>query len=158
MSNGFPCPNPACAQVFAADAVKGASRLVCPRCGTTFQFRPAPSARPKAPAKAPKPPPVPPPLPAKAPPPLPPANIPVAQPVETAPSALSFNSEPDVLVAPRHRKARSRRRYGTWIVFLVLMLFCVGAFAAGGYGLYYFFGQETEQGKQARHGNFHFKQ
>ena len=37
--NGLACPNPTCTHVFAADAIKGAESLTCPRCGTTFQFR-----------------------------------------------------------------------------------------------------------------------
>jgi hypothetical protein len=47
MPSTFHCPNPVCTQVFDAEAVKGASRLVCPRCGTKFDFRP----RGAAPAK-----------------------------------------------------------------------------------------------------------
>src|SRR5205807_1963836 len=61
-------------------------------------------------------------------------DVPVAQPVEKAPSALSFTTEPDVLLAPRHqRKTRPRRRIGKLLVFLTIMLFCVGAMAGGGY-------------------------
>ncbi len=54
----FPCPNPVCTQVFSADAVQGASSLVCPRCGTKFEFRPlAPAPVPAAPKAAPQRPP-----------------------------------------------------------------------------------------------------
>ena len=40
MATSFPCPNPTCGQVFSPDAIKGATSLVCPRCGT-----PAPKTR-----------------------------------------------------------------------------------------------------------------
>jgi hypothetical protein len=48
MINGLPCPNPSCKQVFATQALAGAGELVCPRCGTRFQFRnpSAPAVRP----------------------------------------------------------------------------------------------------------------
>jgi hypothetical protein len=58
MSNGFACPNPSCTYVFSPGAVKGAAALVCPRCGGTFQFRPAAKQRaplPDNPPKAPAP-------------------------------------------------------------------------------------------------------
>jgi hypothetical protein len=63
MINGLPCPNPTCKQVFATQALAtGTGDLVCPRCGTRFQFRnpnagarPAsvPPARPMAPSTRP---------------------------------------------------------------------------------------------------------
>jgi hypothetical protein len=84
--------------------------------------------------------------------------VPVAQPVENAPSALSFQSEPDVLLAPRHqRKTRSRRRIGKLIVFVLIMLFCVGAMGGGSYFLWRFFRPEDEPARRARSGNFSFK-
>src|SRR5208337_1342685 len=55
MPDGFPCPNPACTHRFPAATVAGANALVCPRCGTLFQFRAAaptpayPMGRPVAP-------------------------------------------------------------------------------------------------------------
>ena len=55
MPSTFPCPNPACTQVFDAEAVKGASRLVCPRCGTQFEFRPRAAAPAKPRTALPKP-------------------------------------------------------------------------------------------------------
>ena len=94
----FPCPNPVCTQVFNADAVQGASSLVCPRCGTKFEFRSqtpakAPAVQPKA--AAPKPPAAPtkpaaPPAKPAAKPPLPtarvaaPPPVPMAKPVAAA--------------------------------------------------------------------------
>ncbi len=62
MPANFPCPNPVCTEVFDAEAVKGASRLKCPRCGTQFEFRRPAAAAPAKPrtaipkAEAPKPP------------------------------------------------------------------------------------------------------
>src|SRR5262249_48687494 len=32
------CPNPTCVHMFSPEVVRGAASLVCPRCGTTFQF------------------------------------------------------------------------------------------------------------------------
>ncbi len=208
MRNSFPCPNPTCAQVFAPNAVRGAASLVCPRCGTTFQFRPqaaapppppahpvappppkpagqppprakAPRESPAAPAKAPPPLPgkapsraavkvAPPPLAApvvKAPPPLAPpvaepafASVPIARPVEEArPSALAFNTEPDLLLSPRHRRARPRRGFGRWVFLGLLLLVCVGALAAGSYFILRYFKPVTDQATQSKQANFHFK-
>src|SRR5262245_7264067 len=53
MSTRLPCPNPACSHVFATDQVHGAAALVCPVCGTRFQFRATPpTAKPGAAAPA----------------------------------------------------------------------------------------------------------
>jgi hypothetical protein len=49
MFNGFPCPNPTCSHVFPAGAMTG-GLLVCPRCGSQFQFQ---SAAPVAPPPVP---------------------------------------------------------------------------------------------------------
>jgi hypothetical protein len=55
MAAGFRCPNPSCNYSFPPDAVRSASRLVCPRCAQVFEFRPqavpAPGL-PSAPAPA----------------------------------------------------------------------------------------------------------
>src|SRR5437763_8454215 len=94
MPSTFPCPNPACDQVFSTDAVKGARELVCPLCRTVFQFRaegaaPAAPAKPAAPVKAAWPAapqaaaPAKPAAPAKAPAPAPPAK-PAAPPARAA--------------------------------------------------------------------------
>jgi hypothetical protein len=56
MTPGFPCPNPACDQVFSPAAVQGVRELVCPRCRTVFQFR-AGDAAPNRPATPVAPPP-----------------------------------------------------------------------------------------------------
>ena len=55
MQPTFPCPNPACTHTFSPNAVKGASSLVCPRCGTVFHFGPSHAAptRPGGAMKAP---------------------------------------------------------------------------------------------------------
>jgi hypothetical protein len=39
MTDGYPCPNPTCAHVFAADEIRGAAALVCPQCGGRFQLQ-----------------------------------------------------------------------------------------------------------------------
>jgi hypothetical protein len=65
MPVGFPCPNPTCTHVFAPEAIKGATSLRCPRCGTVFNFRSEAPAPPPAPSKA----------------------VPVARPVATSPAA-----------------------------------------------------------------------
>jgi hypothetical protein len=59
MPASFPCPNPACAHAFPAEAVRGADRLTCPRCNAVFQFRSAAALaravaapKPATPAKA----------------------------------------------------------------------------------------------------------
>lgn len=41
MPRRLPCPNPTCSQEFDPEAVAGAASLVCPSCGTRFQFRAA---------------------------------------------------------------------------------------------------------------------
>ena len=76
----FPCPNPVCTQVFNADAVQGASSLVCPRCGTKFEFRPQAPAKSLGPKAVTPRPPGPPPRVA-----APPAK-PVARPAGPAPA------------------------------------------------------------------------
>jgi hypothetical protein len=52
MPLSFPCPNPACTQVFSPQDLRGVTSLTCPKCGTVFQFRSdvpaAPPARPAA--------------------------------------------------------------------------------------------------------------
>src|SRR5207245_891367 len=49
----LPCPNPACTHQFPASDLKGATALMCPRCGTVFQFRQAAAAvKPALPAIA----------------------------------------------------------------------------------------------------------
>lgn len=52
MPVGFPCPNPTCTHVFAPEAIRGATSLKCPRCGTVFNFRSEVPASPPAPPKA----------------------------------------------------------------------------------------------------------
>jgi hypothetical protein len=104
----YPCPNPTCAHSFGLDAIKGASSLTCPRCGTMFQFRSQPAAAPPSPVRPPASravapvsrPPAPnlPPLPhrpAKAPPPVAvatpppiPRTVPMAVPVAPAPKPI----------------------------------------------------------------------
>jgi len=109
----FPCPNPTCTHSFSPAAVKGASRLVCPKCGTVFQFgstapasaHPVAAKKPEArQAKPAKPTPAPPSavkgkaMPVPPPPSMPAAQrVPVAVPV-SPPVALSFNSSPEMVV------------------------------------------------------------
>lgn len=68
MAHQLPCPNPNCQHVFSPAEVQGATTLLCPRCGTQFQFRAAgagsapaaiPRAKPVRPAAAPRTPPPP---------------------------------------------------------------------------------------------------
>lgn len=137
MQPSYPCPNPACTHTFSPEVVKGASSLVCPRCGGVFQFgtnavapvRPSgavkpPVAKPVAavsrlpptPPRAVTPPatPLPPPRPAA-------PAVPVAAPVEAVetPAALNFNSTPDVVV-PRTR--RPPPKSGRWRLAALLAI------------------------------------
>jgi hypothetical protein len=85
------------------------------------------------------------------------ASVPVAQPVAAQPApGLALGPEPVALVSPR-RQARPRRRYGKWIVYGVLLLFCAGAMVGGTVFIYHYFRPEAEQTTQARHGNFRFE-
>lgn len=129
MNPTFPCPNPACTHTFSPQAIQGASRLVCPKCGTAFRFAsgaatPARSTSAKKPAPPPLPkanrPPTPPPLP-----PIAPAPIaqPVAGPVaDTDPAAnFDFDSSSDPAAPPARRSPRPRvlRRLAGWLAALV---------------------------------------
>lgn len=157
MHPSIPCPNPVCTQSFSPDAVKGVASLVCPRCGTVFQFRPAGAAAPRRtppPAAVPVAVPVPK---AEAPPakpaptrpavrpagaavrpartappppvaPAPPLAVPVAPDVSRAAPGLDFQSQPEMVV-PR-TKRRSPRRGFAWGRALVLLL--VGGLGAAG--------------------------
>lgn len=111
----FPCPNPTCTHAFSPEAVKGASSLVCPKCGTVFQFASSPGAavRPSAP-----------------PPPPAPAAVPIAQPVAQPdvpraapvgarnPASFNFNSTPEMVVPrpPRRAGKRGKRRGAGWLL------------------------------------------
>src|SRR5262249_49320687 len=53
MPTGFACPNPTCSHTFPDAAVKGATALKCPKCGSLFQFRPGPSPA-KQPGRTPQ--------------------------------------------------------------------------------------------------------
>ncbi len=115
MSNGLPCPNPACNHVFPAGSLSGTGTLTCPRCGKAFSFRPraagAPRSAPQpaaASSSAPSP--------------------PLAQPVEPSPADL-FVPPPDD--APIRRR---RRRWQGWVraAVLVLAVASVCALIAGG--------------------------
>lgn len=185
MSNGFPCPNPSCTQVFPPEAVKGATALTCPRCGTVYQFRnpaadrprpvpPRPPVPPPPPRAGHKPPPPPPPPPARPlPPPVPPALpanprippplapvAPVAAPVDPGlDPALAFDEGPVVTVGGSKRK---RRRGRGWLTGLFVFLVIGGAAAAP---IYYYREQIYEalvssdsgpRGSRAK-GNFGFR-
>jgi hypothetical protein len=159
MPPSFPCPNPACTHTFSPQAVKGASSLICPRCGTVFQFvanapassRPSRTMKPPAVSR----PSVPPPLP-KPPPPrpvAPVANVPVAQPVSAkdvpiaapvgalpAHAALNFNSTPDVVVPHTRRLSGKggKRRLAPLLAILVLVVLGLGLAVWGGLWLIHF--------------------
>jgi hypothetical protein len=172
MPNGFPCPNPSCGQVFSPEEVRNAARLVCPRCGTVFQFRPTPPGAP--------PPTVPPlparPSPAKAPPALPtrPARrVPPPPRVEDLPEVLPVveRRPPPPVVAPVRPavpvarpvapappaglefeeprevvtapvRGRRGRGVGRVLLFVFLGLVCVGLAGGGVWWMRYYMGQE----------------
>lgn len=150
MSPTFPCPNPACTHLFSPEAVKAVSSLVCPRCGTIFQFAastpapPHPGGAKKRPAAArpsalPIAKPVAPPRPAPA---APVANVPIAQPVtaKDAPAALNFNSTPDMVV-PRARRLTGKggkRRLAPRLALLAVIVLGLGVAVWGGLWLLHF--------------------
>lgn len=126
MPSTFPCPNPVCTHAFSPEAVRGATSLKCPQCGTLFQFGsgsaapPPPSRAPKRPAATPKPPskpavPIAQPVAA--------TDVPLATPVDAAPSAssLNFNSTSE-LVVPRSRRHTARGGRGGLAQWMVLGL------------------------------------
>jgi hypothetical protein len=138
------CPNPTCTHAFAPDAVKGVSKLVCPKCGTVFHFTAASTApaRPANPVKKAPPPPRP------APPPSPPSQavpmaqpvaapkVPLAAPVEAPPSSssLDFTSSPGV-VAPRQRRGATKtgkRRGSRWIGYSIAAVVALALAVWGG--------------------------
>ncbi len=55
MPISFPCPNPACTQVFSPQDVRGVTSLTCPKCGSVFQFGARRPAGPKIPLNPPRP-------------------------------------------------------------------------------------------------------
>jgi hypothetical protein len=117
MSLSFPCPNPACAQVFSPQEVRGVASLTCPKCGHVFQFAPAaapvPVATPIAAAPA----------------------VPVARPVPAESKPELFVPPPDDRLsrrgsqapADRAKRRRSRKR---WVVPVVLGVVLAGAVVA----------------------------
>lgn len=122
----FPCPNPACTHTFSPQAIQGVSSLVCPQCGTIFQFASEAAAK-------------------KPPPPMaPPAAVPIAQPVDVpaesahTPASLDFDSMVD-MEAPRARRVRGRRRGAGWIVAVLAGILVPTAAIWGGLWLRHFF-------------------
>jgi hypothetical protein len=111
----FPCPNPACTHTFSPEAVQGKSSLVCPKCGTVFQFSSAPAAPARRTAvKKPAPP--------KTPPPPSKPAVPIAQPVaeQQPPASFDFDSAAE-REAPRSRRMARRggKRIGGWVFAVV---------------------------------------
>jgi len=151
MHSMFLCPNPVCTHAFSPAAVTGASSLVCPKCGTVFQFGPASAAppRPSGAGKKPAPPSIvppkaPPPKPRPAPPmpiaqPVSAANVP-APPIDAAPSssALNFNSTPELVMPRARRKAEKTAKGGrvSWTVFVVVGVLGPTAVVWGGVWLF----------------------
>jgi hypothetical protein len=153
MSSTFPCPNPVCTQVFEAEAVKGASRLVCPRCGTKFELRPRPAApakpstalprttpkvsgTPASPSAAPSPrrsalvrpttmpaPTKPAALPPSPPPAVPPAVL-MAAPVAAETAPASLSFDSDSAVV--HRRPRRRGGLPGWLSAAILIVLVFG--------------------------------
>ncbi len=148
----YPCPNPVCTHSFASTAIKGAAKLVCPKCGTVFHFATSSTeiARPNAGKKT-----IPPPSStAAAPPPPPPPqvpiarpiaspNVPLAVPVQSPPAAahLDFSSTADVVVprAKRLAKPKAKRHGARWVVFAVAGLFGLALAVWAGMWLKHFF-------------------
>ncbi len=124
----FPCPNPACTHTFSSDAVKGASKLLCPKCGTVLQFA---SGFARQGVKPPT-----------ASPPIAAADVPLAVPVDAAPSseALDFSSTP-ALVTPRSWQSAAKgrlRRLASRIILLVVVVLAGALVVWGGMWLRYF--------------------
>jgi hypothetical protein len=152
----LPCPNPACTQVFPPEALKGATSLRCPRCGTVFQFGSAGAAalrsrptvaRPQSGRLTPAPPTssrraAPPPLPTvpEAPPQaLPLDTIPVAPPVAAAAesSGPTLDTAPALIAPPSGRRPRRRGSFGKVVVLLLLGGIGIGLAVWGGMWLRY---------------------
>jgi hypothetical protein len=145
MSNGLPCPNPACTYNFAHAQLKGAAALTCPKCGTVFHFqssaapaqaatrpavpRPAvPVARRPAPAAA-------------APKPAAAARRP-AKPVAAVPEPAGGN-----IISPALIRRRTHDQGSAWKTILVLGIFVVmiGGMVIGGL---VFFLEGSRQGEE----------
>jgi hypothetical protein len=158
MSERFPCPNPRCTHSFSREAIRGVASLLCPRCGTTFQFREdnateqqAVTNKPRTPAKehATPPKPSPPPLPAA------PAVVPVAMPVahvQPAPD-LGFQSKPDLLVSVPRRAGRFPRR----TLPLLLALLVAASIIGLAFWALRFRSEMGEEEQVTEQGNFRFK-
>jgi hypothetical protein len=100
MTRQLPCPNPSCPQVFDPEAVAGAASLVCPLCGTRFQFRAQSRAAPATPAV-----------------------------VEPAPSDLAFPPAPNVVRLPSRRRKVTASGRGTLVWVVVACAAFVGLLA-----------------------------
>ncbi|HTU23698.1 MAG TPA: hypothetical protein VMG10_37015 [Gemmataceae bacterium] len=165
----YPCPNPVCTHAFSPDAVKGASSLVCPKCGTIFWFGlsatapplPANSGKPPAPPKPPPPgpkavvaPPPPPrpasPLPSA--PPLSAGNVPAAPPNSAEPStaALDFDSAPEMVVPRARRKPAAKGGNVSWPVFLILSVLGPTVSVWGGLWLFRYVRSNLTEQESAR--------
>lgn len=143
MPSMFPCPNPVCTHVFSPDAVKGASSLVCPKCGTIFRFASAGTAKKSVAPKAPPPPPI--------------AAVPMAQPVAAPdeagqdPPSFNFHSTAD-MVAPRTRRAagkRGLRRLFGWLAGLAAIVLVLAVAAWGGLWLRHFLARNNSTGEDS---------
>jgi hypothetical protein len=86
--------------VFDPAAVAGAASLVCPRCGTRFQFRVKPRDAPLTPAAA-----------------------------EPAPADLAFPPAPNLVRPPSRRRRAAAPRRGPWVGVLVACTAFVGLLA-----------------------------
>ncbi|MFM7150989.1 MAG: BRcat domain-containing protein [Gemmataceae bacterium] len=137
MAAGIPCPNPSCSEQFSPEQIRGAAKLVCPRCGLAFRLRSGPPQPPNAPT--------PPPLPPskgqnpgkKAPPQPPPLASPVPHqipgklasvPRQTPPPERGDSSAPDLvdlsppLLPSVQRKRKRRGGSSLWKKGLALLL------------------------------------
>jgi hypothetical protein len=89
--------------VFDLQTLAGAASLVCPRCGTRFQFRTKSSAT---------------------------TPLPVAVPVTTEPDELVFPAEPSVVRLPSRRRPSARRRGPLAVALVACVVF--GGLLIGG--------------------------
>lgn len=147
----FPCPNPACPHTFSPQAIQGVSSLVCPKCGTVFQF--ASGAAAKRPVSPKSPPPLPK-MHRPASPPAPPiVPVPIAQPVARpdgagqTPAGFDFDSAAGLGATPSRRAAGKRRQRGRagWFLAVVAGILVPTGIVWGGLWMVRFFKQQIVQ-------------
>ncbi len=154
----------------AAPSKSGSPRQARPSAGKAVPAAPAkspPSRQPKAPPPPPSsrkaPPPPPPPVQAVVAPIAPVQNVPVAPPVQAAPTGLEFASSSDVVVSTLDRRKSRRRRGGAGRVLrgIIVVLLVVGAFLGVALVIQNNLPEDANEAEEARvqktTGNFTFK-